>query len=129
MTPKALQAAGRRAGGVLLSREGDERLLDLAHAGSAAAFDELVARHRQPLLGYCRRFLPPERAEDVVQLTLMRAYERIDQFQGDSAMRAWLYRVAHNSAIDALRDRGSQHSEISDLIDGVERPDQAFEKH
>ncbi len=129
MTPKALQAAGRRAGGVLLSREGDERLLDLAHAGSAAAFDELVARHRQPLLGYCRGFLPPDRAEDAVQVTFMRAYERLGQFHDEVAFRAWLYRVAHNVAIDSLRDRGFRHGPIDEKVEGIDRPDVMAERH
>jgi predicted transcriptional regulator len=43
-------------------------------------------------------------------------------------LKPWLYRIAHNGALNALRDRGATHSELSDPIDGVERPDQAFER-
>ena len=129
MTPRALKVAGRPAGGVLLSRERDERLLDLSRAGSAAAFDELVARHRPLLLGYCRRILPPERAEDAVQVTFMRAYERLGQFHDEAAFRAWLYTVAHNVAIDGLRDRGYGHSRLDETVEGIDRPDVMAERH
>ncbi len=81
------------------------------------------------LLGYCRRILPPERAEDAVQVTFMRAYERLGQFHDEAAFRAWLYRVAHNVAIDGLRDRGFGHCPIDETVEGIDRPDMMAERH
>jgi RNA polymerase sigma factor (sigma-70 family) len=128
MVPKALVVAGRHAGGPRLSREGDERLIDLARDGSAIAFDELVSRYRPALLNYCRRYLAADRAEDAVQLTFLRAYEQLHTWDGDFHLRSWLFRVAHNAAIDGLRDRGSSHAQMDESIDGVEQPHQAAER-
>ena len=43
-------------------------------------------------------------------------------------LRPWLYRIAHNTALNALRDRGLRHDQLDESIDGVERPDQALER-
>ncbi|MDQ3932340.1 MAG: sigma-70 family RNA polymerase sigma factor, partial [Actinomycetota bacterium] len=47
----------------------------------------------------------PFEAEDAVQETLIRAWRAADGFKGDSSLRTWLYRIATNVCIDALRSR------------------------
>jgi RNA polymerase sigma factor (sigma-70 family) len=78
---------------------------------------------------YCRRILPEARAEDAVQQAFVNAFaalRRDDDRRID--LRPWLYRIAHNSAVNALRERGLRHAELDEAIDGVERPDQALER-
>ena len=128
MTPQALLAPARLARKPILATQTDERLVDLVRAGYEPAFEAIVARYRAQLLGYCRRFLPEARAEDVVQQALVNAYAAIRQGDGELRLRAWLYRIAHNTALNALRDRGLRHEQLSEQIDGVERPDQALER-
>ena len=128
MTPTALLAAGRLAGEPALRTHSDERLVDLARAGSLPAFELIVERYREPLLRYCRRFLSPERAEEAVQQTLLSAFQKIEDGNGELHLRPWLYRVAHNTAIDSLRDRNYVYEPIDENFDGVERPDQAAER-
>lgn len=128
MTPHALIAPARLAGIPLLRSQSDERLVDLVRAGNVAAFEAIVARYRRPLLRYCARFLSDERAEDVVQQTFISAYDSLRGSEREMQLRAWLYRIAHNTALNALRDAGRAHEQLSERIDGVERPDQAFEK-
>lgn len=43
-------------------------------------------------------------------------------------LRPWLFRIAHHTALNGLRDRSLQHDELHESIDGVERPDQAAER-
>jgi RNA polymerase sigma factor (sigma-70 family) len=128
MTPRALFHPARLARRPVLSTQSDERLVDLVRAGSDPAFEAIVERYRRALMRYVSRLLPPERAEDVVQQCFVKAYEAMHRNSAELNLRPWLYRIAHNSALNALRDRGAAHAELSDTIDGVERPDQAFER-
>jgi RNA polymerase sigma-70 factor (TIGR02960 family) len=76
-----------------------------ARAGDATAFAELVERHRRELHVHCYRMLGSfDEAEDLVQETLLRAWHRRATFDG-SQLRAWLYRIATNACLDALKSR------------------------
>lgn len=71
------------------------------------SYEELDRRLR-PRLVYllCKRTGSREDAEDLTQQALMRAYQRIDQYQPGRSFRAWLYTIAVRLAIDAYRKRG-----------------------
>src|SRR5207244_695322 len=128
MTPKSLLAPARLAGRPVLRSQSDERLVDLVRAGSEPAFEAIVTRYRAPLLRYCKRILPEPRAEDAVQQAFVSAFGAIRRDDAHIDLRPWLYRIAHNTALNVLRDRGLHHLELNDRIDGVERPDQALER-
>ena len=128
MTPRALFHPARLARRPVLSTQSDERLVDLVRAGSDPAFEAIVERYRRALMRYVSRLLPAERAEDVVQQSFVKAYEAMHRDAAELNLRPWLYRIAHNSALNALRDRALGHAELDERIDGVERPDQAFER-
>ena len=128
MTPRALFHPARLARRPVLSTQSDERLVDLVRAGSEPAFETIVMRYRRALMRYVSRLLPPERAEDVVQQSFVSAYEAMHRGGAELNLKPWLYRIAHNTALNALRDRGLRHEELDEQIDGVERPDQALER-
>ena len=128
MTPRSLLHPARVARKPVLSSQSDERLVDLVRAGSEPAFETIVERYRRPLTRYVRGILPGERAEDAVQQSFVNAYEAIRRDDAELKLRPWLYRIAHNTALNGLRDRALAEQPLDERLDGVERPDQAFER-
>jgi RNA polymerase sigma-70 factor (TIGR02960 family) len=73
---------------------------------AATEFETLAERHRRELHVHCYRMLGSfEEAEDAVQETLLRAWRGRSQMAGGPGLRAWLYRIATNYCLDALRRR------------------------
>jgi RNA polymerase sigma-70 factor, ECF subfamily len=80
-------------------------LLMAARAGDGASFQALVEPHRRELHVHCYRMLGSvQDAEDMVQETLMAAWRGIDGYEGRASVRSWLYRIATNRCLNALRD-------------------------
>jgi RNA polymerase sigma factor (sigma-70 family) len=111
MEASALQApsgVGRFRGSVstpFLRLRSDEQLVELFRAGHEDAFRVIHDRYRARLFAYTRQMLPNSRpdAEDALQDVFIRAYSGLRANNRDLALRAWLYRVAHNRCVDQLR--------------------------
>lgn len=86
---------------------------------------DLLPRHRDALLRYTTTITrDPGTAEDLVQETLARALERSDTLASPSALRAWLFRIAHNLAIDYYRAlREEPTDDVSEDLDHRWRDD------
>jgi RNA polymerase sigma factor (sigma-70 family) len=95
---------------------GDERLAKLAGKGSGRAFKVLYERHHQAIYRYCRSILGNDHdAQEALQSTMMRAYVALARQERELAVKAWLFRIAHNEAVSMLRRRRPEHELASDL--------------
>jgi RNA polymerase sigma-70 factor (TIGR02960 family) len=93
-----------------------EGLLTRAAQGDEGAFRELTDPYRRELQAHCYRILGSmQDAEDVLQETLMGAWRGLERFERRASLRAWLYRIATNRALNALRDAGRRPPPALDL--------------
>jgi RNA polymerase sigma-70 factor (ECF subfamily) len=81
--------------------------IEHAQAGDERAFAALVEPHRRELQLHCYRMLGSlQDAEDLLQETLLAAWRGFGGFEQRASLRAWLYRIATNRCLNALRERG-----------------------
>jgi RNA polymerase sigma-70 factor (TIGR02960 family) len=93
-----------------------EPLLMRAAQGDEEAFRELVDPHRRELQVHCYRILGSmQDAEDALQETLLAAWRALERFEERASLRAWLYRIATNRCLNALRDAGRRPPPALDL--------------
>jgi RNA polymerase sigma factor (sigma-70 family) len=84
--------------------QSDARLVELARAGHEPAFTAIVQRYRPALVRYCTGLLGADRAEDAVQQALANAHAALSAPDDRPLdLRPWLYRLAHNAALNVLR--------------------------
>jgi RNA polymerase sigma factor (sigma-70 family) len=89
-----------------ISRRSDEHLGRRLALGEAPAFDELYRRYVHRLAAYGAHLLGDGAAgDDVAQVALMRAYQALRSGHVPESVRPWLFRIAHNAAVDAVRNR------------------------
>jgi RNA polymerase sigma-70 factor (TIGR02960 family) len=97
-------------------------LIARARGGDADAFAELVAPYRRELQVHCYRILGSvQDAEDALQESLLSAWQGLAGYEGRSSLRTWLYRVATNRSVDALRST-TRRVVVTPTVAGVEPP-------
>jgi len=106
--------------GPLLRLRSDEQLVALFRDGSEEAFGVIHDRYRVRLLAYMRQMLGGSRAdaEDALQDVFLRAYGALRGNDNEIALKAWLYRVAHNRCIDVLRRPTPAPADVFDVSRG-----------
>jgi RNA polymerase sigma-70 factor, ECF subfamily len=78
-------------------------------SGDPSEFISLIEPYRRELHLHCYRLLGSlHEAEDMVQETMLRAWQHFDTFKGQASLRTWLYRIATNACLDALKKRLSR---------------------
>lgn len=104
----------------------DEELFERIRRGQTDLFGAFVRRYERELYGYLRRFLgDSDLAEDVFQNTFLAVFLKAAQFERGRPVRPWLYSVATNQAIDALRKAG-RHPAVS--LDQSAEPDEGTDR-
>ena len=82
----------------------DVELIARAISGRESGFEELVRRYQRPIVGYVYRMLNDyDAALDVTQEVFIKVYNSLERYSSDYKFSTWLYRIAHNAAIDHMR--------------------------
>jgi RNA polymerase sigma-70 factor (ECF subfamily) len=91
-------------------------LISKARAGDGDAFRELTEPHRRELQVHCYRMLGSfADAEDTLQDTLLAAWQGLGQYEGRASIRTWLYRIATNRCLNALRSSSRRPAKEWDI--------------
>jgi RNA polymerase sigma factor (sigma-70 family) len=89
-----------------MTEETDEQIAMRVQQGESERFGELIGRYQQKLLRYAGKFLfSAEDGADVVQDVFIKAYENIQSFDPSRRFSPWIYRIAHNEFVNALKKR------------------------
>ena len=104
----------------------DQKLVRAAQKGDMAAFEELVARHRDKIYARALSMMRNEQeAIDLSQEAWVKGWQRLKQFQGESSFGTWMTRIIINLCLDQLRKQKRQRTEsieaMTEESGGVER--------
>lgn len=110
--------------------EAEAALVAKARDGDRSAFGELVRRHHRGVVQVIYRMCGDgELAQDAAQEAFIRAWLNLPRFRPGSSLRSWLYRIAVNAALDALR-RDSRIADVDpgslDIADSQDGPEAAL---
>lgn len=105
----------------------DLKLMLRVRSGDGESFDELLRRHRMPLLNYFYRMLRDHAlAEDLAQEVFLSVYKARDRYEPDAKFTTWLYRIATNLALNAIRDRRGKWNQADEHEDEGEPQEARF---
>ncbi len=103
----------------------DFRVAQEIAAGNRALFKEVYERNIHILYNLARRMAGKDLdADDIVQDTFIRAYQKINLFAGRSSLSSWLYRICVNVGLEHLRKKKGTFEDLNDSNCGVVEPDQ-----
>ncbi len=107
----------------------EEELVRRSQKGDEAAFAELFSLYRPKILQECLKVVREQSlAEDVTQECFIRAYNRLSSFEGRSSFYTWVWRIAHNLAIDMLKkERNFSEIDEEQLPGKTENSDESLQ--
>jgi RNA polymerase sigma-70 factor, ECF subfamily len=90
-----------------MAHQTDEEIAVQVQRGNVEAFGELVMRYEEKLLRYARKFLfDGDDMKDIVQEAFVKAYVNIQSFDAQRRFSPWIYRIAHNEFVNAIKRKG-----------------------
>lgn len=98
----------------------DQQLVEDVRNGDRTAYSELVKRHQKGLLRLSMRFMKDlDQSKDIVQEAFIKAYEKLNLFEGRSSFKSWLYQIAVNGARNKLRENRYHFTDVNEIEIGT----------
>ena len=105
-----------------LTKLGDGELVQTAVAGREASFEELVRRYQRPIAAYVYRMVGDyDAALDLTQEVFIKVYNSLTRYRSEFKFSTWIYKIAHNAAIDHLRRHAVREQTLTGSVDGERR--------
>jgi RNA polymerase sigma-70 factor, ECF subfamily len=102
-----------------LSAFADCDLVTRAVMGREDGFEELVRRYQRPIAAYVYRMVGDyEAALDLTQEVFIKVYNSLRRYRSEFKFSTWIYKIAHNSAVDHLRRSGNRDQSLTSEFDG-----------
>src|SRR5260221_10304690 len=100
----------------------DSEVVSTAIAGREAGFEELVRRYQRPIAAYVYRMVGDyDAALDLTQEVFIKVYNSLTRYRSEFKFSTWIYKIAHNAAIDHLRRHTVREQALTGSIDGDRR--------
>jgi len=100
----------------------DYELVQTAVAGREASFEELVRRYQRPIAAYVYRMVGDyDSALDLTQEVFIKVYNSLNRYRSEFKFSTWIYKIAHNAAIDHLRRHAVREQTLSGSVEGERR--------
>ncbi len=105
-----------------LTKLADVELVQTAVAGREASFEELVRRYQRPIAAYVYRMVGDyDAALDLTQEVFIKVYNSLARYRSEFKFSTWIYKIAHNAAIDHLRRHAVREQALTGSVDGERR--------
>jgi RNA polymerase sigma-70 factor (ECF subfamily) len=105
-----------------LSAVADCELVTRAVAGREDSFEELVRRYQRPIAAYVYRMVGDYAAAlDLTQEVFIKVYNSLGRYRSEFKFSTWIYKIAHNSAVDHLRRHSTREQSLMKEFDGEQR--------
>lgn len=90
-------------------RDLDQELVNQVLAGDRDAFTSLLQRHQRRILNFMYRMVNERGfAEDLTQEVFLKVYEALPRFRGEASFATWIFRIAHNHCLNAVKRKGRE---------------------
>jgi len=105
-----------------VTKLGDGELVQTAVAGREASFEELVRRYQRPIAAYVYRMVGDyDAALDLTQEVFIKVYNSLARYRSEFKFSTWIYKIAHNAAIDHLRRHAVREQTLTGSVEGERR--------
>src|SRR5438552_12402133 len=100
----------------------DGDLVETAIAGRESGFEELVRRYQRPIAAYVYRMVGDyDAALDLTQEVFIKVYNSLARYRSEFKFSTWIYKIAHNAAIDHLRRHAVREQTLTGSVEGERR--------
>ena len=96
----------------------DEQIIEVIRVENKGLYSEIIKRYQSKLSHYLRKFIyNPDELEDVLQAVFIKTYKNLFSFNMNKKFSSWIYKIAHNEAINYIRKNSASHQVSLDKVE------------